>query len=123
MSLTVTIPGRPPNVGNARLSWKAKHFGVAKVRKELVALLASSARAKARMAPATGWRKATATVSLAGSFFDPDNVYSALKFDIDGLVAGGALEDDTADLLELSVRQRRVQTRNQQEVVWEVEDG
>ena len=56
-SLTVTIPGRPPNVGNARMSWKAKHFGVARVRKELVALLTSSARAKAQMAPAsTGGR-------------------------------------------------------------------
>ena len=123
MSLTVTIPGRPPNVGNARMSWKAKHFGVAKVRKELVAMFTSSARAKAHMAPAKGPRKAHATVSLAGSFFDPDNVYSALKFDIDGLVAGGGLEDDTADLLELSVRQRRVVHRDQQRVVWEVTDG
>lgn len=105
------------------MSWQFKAV-VAKARKALVALLASSARAEARMAPATGRRKATATVSLAGSFFDPDNIVAALKFDLDGLVAGGALENDTADLLELMpVRQRQVQTRDQQQVVWEVTDG
>ena len=123
MSLTVTIPGRPPNVGNARMSWRAKAV-LAKSRKALVGLLTSSARAEAHLQPAKGKRKATATVSLAGAFFDPDNVVAALKFDLDGLVAGGALEDDTADLLVLMpVRQRRVQTRPQQKVVWEVTDG
>lgn len=116
--LQIIVPGRPPNLANARLHFRAKSRLVAE-RKQLLRNLTASARALARQKVATEPRKATAALYLAGRLFDRDNAYAALKADLDGIVAGGGLVDDSPDWCQLDLMQV-TETRARQRVAWEL---
>ena len=115
--IVVVIPGRPPNIGNARLHWKARmrlvrdHSGMAQI-------LAQSVR---RGAPVPkDKRKVEAVIYLSGPFFDPDNAHSAIKPWLDGICRAGLLRGDRPQDIELSVTQKRAASRKEQRVVWTI---
>lgn len=88
-TLAIVVPGRPPNLGNLRLRWAARHRLVAS-RKALVRTLARSVLARARLAPAATACLVQATLFLAGVQFDAHDISASLKADIDGLAAAGS---------------------------------
>lgn len=118
-TLAIVVSGRPLNLGNARMHFGQRSRLVAE-RKQLLRNLTSGARATARQSVATVPRRATATLYLAGRLFDPDNAYAALKADLDGIVAGGGLVDDSSEWCELLLVQRHAESRARQRVVWEL---
>lgn len=116
-----TIPGRPPNVANARLHWSVK-MRLMRDRKGLVTVLAQQARSKARWGPAKGRRKASAVVWIAGRLRDEDNLWASLKADCDAITAAGLAVDDGPEWLKLEVVQCKTPHRSQERVVWTVRD-
>lgn len=107
----VVVPGRPPNLGNLRLGWADRHRLVAN-RKALVRTLARSALARAPVAPAATPCLVKATVFLAGAQFDTDN-WASMRADSDGLVAAGALRNDSPAWCRLELEQVRALRREQ----------
>jgi hypothetical protein len=110
--VVVVIAGRPLNLANLRLWWVGRHR-LMRDRKNLVAILAGSALARARSGPASSPCLVQATIYIAGVRFDPDNLVAALKADLDGLVDAGLLVDDSPKWLRLEVAQVRVPRREQ----------
>lgn len=115
--VTVTVPGRPLSLANARLHWKAR-MRLVRDRRGLVRILAQSARSSQRLGPATEKRRAEATIWLSGVQFDPDGAVSALKPEVDGLCDAGLLRGDKVGDVELVVRQAKAKSRRDQCVVW-----
>ena len=117
--ISLTVPGRPPNLANARLHWAQRHRIVAE-RKQLVKLIAQSARVRSGEPKTIEPKRALATVYVSGRFRDPDNLVASLKADLDGLVDAGVLRNDDSTSVDLEVQQRRSLFANQQRVLWEI---
>ena len=117
--LQIVVPGRPPNLGNLRLGWAARHRLVAS-RKALVAVLGRQAVARVGMTPATSPRQVHVVVYLAGVPRDGDNLAAGLKADLDGLVAAGVLLDDSPAWCQLYVRAVRVPHHREERVEYVV---
>lgn len=121
-SLRVVIPGRPANLGNARMHWAEKARTVALER--LAAQRIATSEAVVHAFPkASGRRRVSVVLELAGQSMDTDNCYSAAKPYVDGLVDAALLIDDAPQWCELTVSQRKTRYRNTQQVVLEVHDG
>ena len=117
--LQIVVPGCPPNLGNLRLGWAARHRLVAS-RKALVAVLCREAVARVGMTPATSPRQVHVVVYLAGVPRDGDNLAAGLKADLDGLVAARVLLDDSPAWCQLYVRAVRVPHRREERVEYVV---
>ena len=117
--VTVTVPGRPLSLANARLHWAAR-MRLVRERRGLVRILAQSARASQRLGPAREKRRAEAVIWLSGVQFDPDGAVANLKPDLDGIVEGGLLRGDKVGDVELVVTQVKAKSRRDQCVVWTI---
>lgn len=115
--VTVTIPGRPLSLANARLHWAARMRQV-RERRGLAKVLGQSARSAQRLPPASEKRRVEATIWVCGVPWDIDGAVSALKPEIDGLVDAGLLRGDRVADLELVVTQAKAKSRRDQCVVW-----
>ena len=91
-------------------------------RRGLAFVLAQSVRATQRAPKASEKRRAEATIYLSGVMLDPDGSYSAIKPELDGIVQAGLLRGDRVQDVDLSVTQRRAESRKAQRVVWEVSE-
>ena len=129
--IRVVVPGRPPNLANARLHWR-KRADLVRERKEHVWAHAM-VLPPAKRPTADGPRRAEATVYLSGVPMDQDNLTAALKCDLDALASPrpGAtprqaglkaclIIDDDPQHLEVTVRQVRCKHRWEQRVEWAI---
>ena len=118
-SVVVVIPGRPLALGNARLHWAAR-MRLVRDRSGRAQVIAQSVR-KGAPVP-SGKCKVEAVIYLSGVPFDPDGAFSACKPELDGIVRGGLLRGDRPQDIELSVTQRKAESRKAQRVVWTISE-
>lgn len=121
MSLTVTIPGRLPQLANGRLSWRPR-YQLTKGIKERTWAQMITVRNEAGLPQATAPRTLRITVYVCGTLYDEGNLHANAKVHEDAAVAAGWLVDDAPEWCHLEVRQERVKTRIEQRIQIEVED-
>ena len=114
-----TIPGRPANLGNARMHW-AERARVVKDQRAVAKIIGNAARARAGLGPAEGPRRLVLTLILAGQGRDSDNATASIKGFADGLEDCGLIKSDSPEWCQLEVRQRKTRFRDQQGVMVEV---
>lgn len=120
--LTVSIPGRLPQLANGRLHWAPKAKLVASMKAKAWGLMVN-ARNEAGLSRATDPRTLRITAYVCGRLYDMDNLVANVKPMIDAAVAAGWLVDDAPEWYRLEVHQERVKTRIEQRIQIEVTDG
>ena len=121
MSLTVTIPGRPPQLANGRMHWATKAKLVAGMKAKAWGLMVN-ARNEAGMSRATEPRPLRITAYVCAPLFDEDNLWhNAGKAYADAATKAGWIVDDSPAWCRLEIRQVRVKTRIEQRIQIEVD--
>lgn len=125
----LVIPGRPPNLANARLHHMAR-YRLCREYADLTWAKAIIARGKSPQA--TTKRKVEAVVYLSGVPRDSDNLVAGLKSGLDSLGTvrkgksgpkAGLIVDDSPEWCDLEVRQERVAHRREECVIWTITES
>ena len=120
--LTFVVPGRPANLGNARLHW-AERAQLVAAERAAARIVGGAAMARRGVPRAKLRRHVRLTVVLAGHVGDLDGTWARAKPYLDGLVDCGLLVDDAPEWCEMEVRQSKTRFRDQQGVRVEVWDA
>jgi len=121
MSLSVSIPGRLPQLANGRLHWAAKAKLVAGMKAKAWGLMVN-ARNEAGLPRATEPRTLFITAFVCGRLYDEDNLAANAKPLCDAATAAGWISDDAPAWLRLVEAQVRVAHRTEQRIEVFAED-
>ena len=117
--LTFVVPGRPANLGNARLHW-AERAQLVAAERAAARIVGGAAMARKGLTRAKLRRHVRLTVVLAGHVGDLDGTWARVKPYLDGLVDCGLLVDDSPKWCQIEVAQRKTRYRDGQGVLIEV---
>ena len=117
--LTFVVPGRPANLGNARMHW-AERAQVVAAERAASRIIGGAAMARRGVPRAKLPRHVRLTVVLAGHVGDLDGTWARAKPYLDGLVDCRLLVDDSPKWCEIEVAQRKTRYRDRQGVLIEV---